>query len=118
MAGPGTIDRRPGARAFDVYVDGERFFVEVDPRGGDPVFVEPGAGGRDTLLSAPMPGLVLRHLVREGQAVKEGEQVLVMEAMKMENSLPSPIAGTIRSLPVGAGTKVEKGVTLAIITPH
>ena len=118
LAGPGTIDRRPGARAFDVYVDGERFFVEVDPRGGDPVFVEPGAGGRDTLLSAPMPGLVLRHLVREGQAVKEGEQVLVMEAMKMENSLPSPIAGTIRSLPVGAGTKVEKGVTLAIITPH
>ncbi len=117
-ASPGTIDRSPGARAFDVYVDGERFFVEVDPRGGEPVLVEPGRGGRDTLLSAPMPGLVLRHLVSEGQAVEEGEQVLVMEAMKMENSLPSPIAGTIRSLPVGAGTRVEKGVTLAVIAPH
>lgn len=117
-AGPDTIDRSPGARAFDVYVDGERFFVEVDPRGGETVLVEPGPGGPDTLLSAPMPGLVLRHLVREGQAVEEGEQVLVMEAMKMENSLPSPIAGTIKSLPVGAGTRVEKGVTLAIITPQ
>ena len=118
LSGPDTADRSSGARAFDVYVDGERFFVEVDPRGGDPVFVGPGSSGRDTLLSAPMPGLVLRHLVSEGQEVKEGEQVLVMEAMKMENSLPSPIAGTIRSLPAGAGTRVEKGATLAIITPH
>ena len=117
-AAPGATDRRAGARAFDVYVDGERFFVEVDPRSGDPGPEEPGSSGRDALLSAPMPGLILRHLVREGQVVAEGEQVLVMEAMKMENSLPSPIAGTIRSLPVGAGTKVEKGVTLAIITPH
>lgn len=121
------------ARAFDVYVDGERFTVEVDPRGNvgapvvspgraaAPVSAATGDGGPqegESVIAAPMPGVVLRHLVAEGQAVDEGEPVLVMEAMKMENSLPAPIAGTIRSLPVPTGTRVEKGVTLAIVTPE
>ncbi len=127
---PGAGDdgtRGPDARAFDVYVDGELFVVEVDPRGdiSAPQCVGSGAGQRaddglhegEAALLAPMPGLVLRHLVAEGQTVDEGEQVLVMEAMKMENSLPSPIAGTIRTFPVPDGTRVEKGATLAIITP-
>jgi pyruvate carboxylase subunit B len=117
--------RSPDARAFDVYVDGEMFVVEVDPRGnvGSPIqtgstgSVGSGAQANEVVLVAPMPGLVLRHLVSEGQTVDEGEQVLVMEAMKMENSLPSPIAGTIRSFPIPAGTRVKKGATLAIVTP-
>jgi pyruvate carboxylase subunit B len=116
--------RSPEARAFDVYVDGEMFVVEVDPRGnvGAPMqasgaSAEPGVRANEAVLVAPMPGLVLRHLVSEGQTVDEGEQVLVMEAMKMENSLPSPIAGTIRTFPIPAGTRVEKGATLAIVTP-
>jgi biotin carboxyl carrier protein len=111
--------KSPDARAFDVYVDGEMFVVEVDPRGdvGSPRRVGPGVRDDDIALVAPMPGLVLRHLVAEGQTVDEGEQVLVMEAMKMENSLPSPIAGTIRSFHVAEGTRVEKGATLAIVTP-
>jgi pyruvate carboxylase subunit B len=118
--------RSPDARAFDVYVDGEMFVVEVDPRGnvGAPVQTDSpaprngsGVQANEAVLVAPMPGLVLRHLVSEGQTVDEGEQVLVMEAMKMENSLPSPIAGTIRTFPIPAGTRVEKGATLAIVTP-
>ncbi len=116
--------KSPDARAFDVYVDGEMFVVEVDPRGdpGSPMRASTGTGpgvqADEAVLVAPMPGLVLRHLVTEGQTVDEGEQVLVMEAMKMENSLPSPIAGTIRSFPVAEGTRVEKGATLAIVTPE
>ena len=108
-----------GARAFDVYVDGERFLVEVDPRDGAALAEGAGAGPRasDAVVAAPMPGLIVRHLVAEGQDVREGEQVIVMEAMKMENSLPAPVAGTIRSLPVAAGTRVEKGATLAVIAP-
>ncbi len=108
-----------GARAFDVYVDGERFLVEVDPRDGAALAEGAGAGPRasDAVVAAPMPGLIVRHLVAEGQNVREGEQVIVMEAMKMENSLPAPVAGTIRSLPVAAGTRVEKGATLAVIAP-
>jgi pyruvate carboxylase subunit B len=114
--------RGPEARAFDVYVDGELFVVEVDPRGNVGLPVQTGSLGTgvqdgEAVLVAPMPGLVLRHLVAEGQTVDEGEQVLVMEAMKMENSLPSPIAGTISTFPVPAGTRVEKGATLAIVTP-
>jgi pyruvate carboxylase subunit B len=120
-AASGGHDKSPDARAFDVYVDGEMFIVEVDPRGdvGAPRSATAGSGMRndEIALVAPMPGLVLRHLVPEGQTVDEGEQVLVMEAMKMENSLPSPIAGTIRSFPVAEGTRVEKGATLAIVTP-
>ena len=111
---PSGPQRSTGARAFDVYVDGERFLVEVDPREGAGAAA---SGGREVIIAAPMPGLVVRHLVSEGQAVAEGEQVLVMEAMKMENSMPSPVSGTVLSLPAQAGARVEKGATLAIIAP-
>jgi pyruvate carboxylase subunit B len=47
-----------------------------------------------------MPGILLRYLVQVGQAVTQGDPVLVLEAMKMENTLPAPVSGTVRALPV------------------
>jgi acetyl/propionyl-CoA carboxylase alpha subunit len=63
-------------------------------------------------LRAPMPGLVTRLLVAAGDTVAAGQGLVVMEAMKMENELRSPSAGTVRSIAVAPGTAVEKGALL------
>ena len=64
-----------------------------------------------------MPGLVSRYPVEVGQQVEAGDSVVVIESMKMENSLPSPVAGTISELPSNPGATVAKGDILAVITP-
>ena len=69
-----------------------------------------------TPVSAPMPGVVVRYLVEEGQTVKTGEPVVVLEAMKMENALPSPVDGVVKQLCFASGTKVSRGDSLAIIS--
>ena len=70
----------------------------------------------ETAVKAPMPGIVLRYTVEEGQRVKAGAAVVVLEAMKMENSLPAPSDGVVKRLCVSPGTKVAPGEELAIIT--
>ena len=138
-ASPAQVQATPKshrARSFNVYVDGEAFFVEVDPVSSgpsasigvetgssaspapapvavDPATVQPG----ESTVEAPMPGLVLRHEVEVGATVESGQPVVVLEAMKMQNSLPSPVAGTVRALPFDIGAKVSRGDVLAIITP-
>ncbi|MDX1627829.1 MAG: biotin/lipoyl-containing protein [Fulvivirga sp.] len=59
-------------------------------------------------IKAPMPGLVLDILVKEGDEVQKGDQVMILEAMKMENVLKSPGDGTVKSLNVKKGDSVEK----------
>jgi biotin carboxyl carrier protein len=66
-------------------------------------------------LKAPMPGLVLRTLVEEGQAISQGDSLIVLEAMKMENVLKSMGDGIIKHLKVKAGDKVEKGQLLIVM---
>ncbi|MDA0988264.1 MAG: pyruvate carboxylase subunit B [Chloroflexi bacterium] len=68
-----------------------------------------------TAITAPMPGILIRYAVEVGQQVKKGAPVLFLEAMKMENSLPSPIDGTVKELKVSPGTWVKKNDVLAII---
>jgi biotin carboxyl carrier protein len=63
-------------------------------------------------LKAPMPGLVVRVLVAQGQAVAPGQGLVVLEAMKMENELRSTTAGTVRAVTVATGQAVEKGQVL------
>ncbi len=63
-------------------------------------------------VKAPMPGMVLNILVGEGQQVKKGDSLLVLEAMKMENVLKSPTDGTIKKVVALKGTAVEKNQLL------
>ncbi|HEY1008607.1 MAG TPA: acetyl-CoA carboxylase biotin carboxyl carrier protein subunit [Daejeonella sp.] len=65
-------------------------------------------------LKAPMPGMVLKILVEEGQEVKKGENLLVLEAMKMENIIKSPADVSIRSIKVLPSDKVEKNQVMII----
>ena len=63
-------------------------------------------------IKAPMPGLVLNILVEEGQEIKKGDTLIVLEAMKMENILKSPTDGKIKKVSVKKGIAVEKGQIL------
>ena len=115
------------ARTFNVHVAGQYFRVEVDPAEDDGTAgsQRDGAAGTaagveeapDVPVAAPMPGLVSSYAVEIGQAVKVGETVVVLEAMKMENSMPAPVAGVVKSLPAAVGSTVRKGDVLATIAP-
>lgn len=63
-------------------------------------------------IKAPMPGLVLSVLVAEGDEVKKGDSLLVLEAMKMENMIKSPTDGIIKKIAIQQGDKVEKNEIL------
>ena len=71
-----------------------------------------GAAGSITVAS-PMPGKILAVKANVGQAVKRGEVVMILEAMKMENEITAPEDGTIASINVAVGDSVESGGTLA-----
>lgn len=63
-------------------------------------------------IKAPMPGLVLNVMVQEGQEVNKGDNLLVLEAMKMENIIKSPSSGMVKKILVSKGMKVEKNEIL------
>ena len=70
------------------------------------------------LLQAPMPGKILDLLAAEGDKVELGEPVAILEAMKMENELKAPCAGTLQSVSVTKGANVEKNQILLEIEPR
>ncbi|WP_304068891.1 acetyl-CoA carboxylase biotin carboxyl carrier protein subunit [Pedobacter glucosidilyticus] len=63
-------------------------------------------------LKAPMPGLVLQLIVKVGDEIKKGDNMLVLEAMKMENILKAPADATVKAITIKAGDKVEKNQIL------
>ncbi|MBT8269724.1 MAG: acetyl-CoA carboxylase biotin carboxyl carrier protein subunit [Bacteroidia bacterium] len=63
-------------------------------------------------IYAPMPGLILDLMVKEGQEVNENDALLILEAMKMENVIKSPRKGIIRSIPVEKGEAIDKSTLL------
>ena len=62
-----------------------------------------------------MPGILVSLAVEVGEQVSEGQPLLVLEAMKMQNTIPSPSGGTVSSLPVAPGVQVTRNQVLAVI---
>ncbi|MCU0237788.1 MAG: biotin/lipoyl-binding protein [Acidobacteria bacterium] len=86
-----------------------------------PVMTPPpqsAAGGQEgsSAIPAPLPGLVLDVLVKEGDAVKAGQSLLVMEAMKMENQIQAPFDGTVKKVFVQKGANISEGDKLIEIS--
>ena len=81
-----------------------------------PAPVAPKSGGGDSQsVQAPLPGLIVDIMVNENDAVKAGQNLLLMEAMKMENQIPAPYDGTVKSIHVKKGDSVSEGDVLVEI---
>jgi len=96
---------------------GERVEVAVQDersRGSKPAR-EQDQRAADGTVRAPMPGLVVRIEVAEGQQVDAGAGLVVVEAMKMENELRAPRSGTVQTVHVAVGQPVEKGASLVTL---
>jgi oxaloacetate decarboxylase alpha subunit/pyruvate carboxylase subunit B len=75
----------------------------------------PAGPAEGTPLRAPMPGMIINYAKKVGDAVSEGETVVILEAMKMENALPAPVSGTIKAINYNTGDTVAKNDILCII---
>ena len=75
----------------------------------------PVVTGAGEAVNAPMPGTILKVNVSQGQAVKEGDVLCVLEAMKMENEIMAPKAGTVTQVVVAKGSSVNTGDALVVI---
>ena len=110
------LARRAGGRgAFDLSIGGYRLQVEALDERARVIRELSGAAGKKSgpaNLMAPMPGLVVRVNVREGEAVRAGQGLVVMEAMKMENELRATANATVKRVAVTPGSAVEKGALL------
>ena len=108
-----------GGRTFEVRFDGDKAVVN-----GRRLDVSVGAAGASkgppvsagTPVKAEMPGKVLKHLVRVGDVVTEGQPLLKVEALKMEMDVAAPKAGTVAEIPVVEGQQIAAGATLVVLT--
>ena len=75
----------------------------------------PAKEGSGTKVTAPLPGTITEVKVAVGQAVKAGETVIILEAMKMQNNIEAETTGTVTSVLVGQGDTVMEGATLITI---
>ena len=103
----GRIDVMMRGRLFEAQVLDERAMLLMQRRGG---MVD--SSGE---VHAPMPGLIVDVTVEEGEAVAKGQTVVILESMKMQNELKSPIDGTARAIHAVAGQAVDKNDLLVEI---
>ena len=106
--------RKYGVKLEDgkAVVNGRTFDIDVK-EGIDETSSAPAGAGQG--ISAPMPGLVLRIPVEVGDSVESGEEVIVLEAMKMEQPVKTPVAGVVKSIAVKQGDQVKAGQILVEI---
>ena len=128
-------------KKFQISVNGKSYEVEVEEIGGAPAprvaapapvapkaapapatpapaapkaAAAPVPAGAET-ITAPMPGKIISIKVKAGQAVKEGDLVLTLEAMKMENEIFAGASGTVKEIRVSEGAAVNPGDVLVVI---
>ncbi len=106
-------------RKFKIKIDGKEFEAEVEEIGGTPVVAKavasaPAAAAiapapaSGNAIVAPMPGKIISIKVSKGAAVKVGDVVLILEAMKMEQEIKSSLEGTVADIEIAEGDTVKK----------
>lgn len=137
-------EKGPAAKKYNVFVDGDYYAVEVEDASGNlivsqvtsavkpvtkPVaapIVESKPAPAETAkaeekldakgsIVAPMPGMILDIKRGVGETVSEGDEIIILEAMKMQNSLTAPISGVIKAVKVKSGDSVKQGDVLVVI---
>jgi biotin carboxyl carrier protein len=118
-----------GGRSYEMLVNADRFNYTINVRGVQfQVQVEDERARRmnrarrlptlpdgELAITAPIPGLVVRVLVAEGDAIEEGQPVVLLEAMKMENELRATRGGVVKSVLVSAGQRVDQNAPLIVL---
>ena len=113
--GRATVEAGGIARAAHIARSGDSWWIHIDGRAHEVRFHEQGSKGQGPdggSLTAPMPGTVLEMMVEQGQRVREGQALMVLEAMKMEHRISAPRAGEVTKLHYGEGDRVEMGSVL------
>jgi biotin carboxyl carrier protein len=118
---PATSSGRPGVDRREVILDGWRFEVEVESA-ARAALQDRARRGREqagrsgpTQVHAIIPGVVVSVSIAPGDIVTAGQQLLVVEAMKMQNELRAPRDGTIERVAVGAGATIDVGDLLLVL---
>ena len=112
---PGEYRVRVGDRVVSVTA---RDVTEGEDRTKPAARAETGGTANENgavMVVSPMPGNVESVKVSAGDSVKYGDPVIILEAMKMKNEIPSPADGIVREVPVKAGDSIDSGDTIAII---
>ncbi len=105
----------PGENNWEVLLRGRQFEAFVEDEREKRLRAAAGDGpaeGGEFHLKAPMPGLIVAIPVEDGQAVKKGQVLLILESMKMQNELKSPKDGTVSRIKAKIGETVEQRTTL------
>ena len=102
-------------KTFTFKINGRLYSVELKDKFDlllEKMGMSAGAGAKINNIKAPMPGLIIDLKIKAGDAVKSGDPLLILEAMKMENILKAPGDGTVKGVKVKKGDSVEKGQVL------
>lgn len=111
-------------KAYKVNVNGHSYEITLEvidkseikeTKAEAPKAAAPVAAGEGTKITAPMPGTILSVNVTNGQSIKKGDVLMVLEAMKMENEIMAPCDGVISSVNTSKGSSVETGALLCVI---
>lgn len=98
-----------------IYYKGKIFLAEVSKSLSENFVTNNTNVQKESVIKSPMPGLIAKIKVKEGDTVKKGDGLLTIEAMKMENEIKSPINGIVESIKVTEGTVVEKNAVLVVL---
>jgi len=125
-----TVNPKEG-KFFDVTVNGATYEVEAEnapatapaPVAAAPVQAAPAAAaapaakpaGAGEKVPSPLPGVIIEISVKEGQQVKQGQKLVILEAMKMENEIPAPKDGTVTEILVHKGDTLQEGDPIVTI---
>ena len=110
-----VVKADPAAKTVLIKINGRNYSVELKDKFDlllEKMGMNQTAIHRVNSIKAPMPGLIIDLKIKAGDTVKEGDPLLILEAMKMENILKSPGEGVIKNLKVKKGDNVEKGQVL------
>ena len=105
---------------YQATVEGQSFLIEV-PNAQAAPRARRGGGGKKKksgTVSANIPGKVVTVEVKEGDVVKEGQVILILEAMKMQNEIQAPVDGTVINVACEEGQAIEANVPLVVIEPE
>ena len=104
---------------YHVNVDGEYFPIRVEDERSKTLrelVQHASKGSADQVIVAPIPGLITQIKIKEGDEIKQGDGLIILEAMKMENEIKAQIDGVVKEVLVQNGSPVDKDQKLIVIT--